>query len=190
MKRGNILWFLLIIFLPGCKRESSSDKINKVLVIKEMSDLATTEYIVTKIIKANDNKTWFKVGDRKILMSCKAHITAGIDLSSIKNENVKVDNKNIFLELPHAKLLSLNIKPEDIKTEYEDISEFRSGFSAAEKNALAIQGETNIRNSVDSLGVIQTAEVNATLFLSGFLEKLGYTNIHITYGNNQPSYLK
>jgi len=55
----------------------------QVLGLQQMSELATSEYVVTKIIKANDNATWYKIGDRKILMTCKASLVAGIDLEAL-----------------------------------------------------------------------------------------------------------
>jgi hypothetical protein len=51
----------------------------------------------------------------------------------------------------------------------------------AERDALLAQGEKQIRNSTDSLGVISTAEANASLFISNFLKTLGYQRINIRY---------
>ena len=176
--------FLLYTFLllSACNENNLKEKQQRMLEIREMSDLATVQYIVTKIIKAKDD-SWFKVGTRKILMSCKASLTAGIDLSKISEKNIDINHKTIDLTLPHATLLSLDIKPEDIVTEYEDVSLLRSAFTSAERDALATQGETSIRNSVDSLGILQTAEVNANFILTAFLQKMGYEKINIHYGD-------
>ena len=73
---------LLLLFFTSCNKKE--EQLQQVLALRQMSDLATVEYVVTKIIKASDNKTWYKLGDRKILMSCKATLTAGIDLAAIK----------------------------------------------------------------------------------------------------------
>jgi hypothetical protein len=174
------LLFFLLLF-NSCDHKKKIDPRQQVLAVKELSDLATVEYIVTKVIKANDNKTWYKPGGRKILMSCQATLTAGIDLSKITEKDIVINDKAINLVLPHAKLISLNIRPEDIKVVYQDVSPFRSAFSSAERDALAAQGEMNIRNSVDSLGILQTAEVSATLFLNNFLRRLGYEKINIRF---------
>ncbi len=175
-----VAFILLLATIFSCKKEN---KINEVFAIREMSELATVEYLVTKIIKASDDQTWYKIGDRKILMSCEASIKAGIDLSSIKEDNVTIEGKSISLVLPKAHLISVNIKPENIKVEYQETGLFRSDFSVAEKDALMTQGEKQIRGSVDSLGVIQTAETNATLFISNYLKQLGYHRIHIRFSN-------
>lgn len=171
------------MLLPACAKKPELKE--KALSIKALSELATVEYVVTKVIKANDNKTWFKPGHRKILMSCKAYITAGIDLSKIKDEQVSVDGKTVHIVLPHAELIALNIKPEDVKVEYEAVSPFRSSFSTQEKNEMASQGEKNIRNSIDSLGVLRTAEVNANLVVTNFLNRLGFDKVIISYDQNK-----
>ena len=151
------------------------------LGLQKMSDLATAEYVVTKIIKANDDKTWYKVGDRKILMSCKASLVAGIDLSKLTEKDIHIDGENITIILPHAKLLYINIKPEDIKTAYQDVSLFRTNFSANEKDGLAAQAEKQLKANAGSLGIFVTAETNSTLFINNFLQKIGFKNININF---------
>jgi hypothetical protein len=168
----------------GCNSKKIKQQKEQILQLREMSDLTTIEYIVTKVIRASDN-AWFKIGSRKILMSCQASLRAGIDLSKITEKDVSIHGKTIERELPHATLLSLNIKPEDLKTEYESVAPLRSSFSSSERDALAAQGEKSIRNSVDSLGILQTAEVNANFILTGLLQKFGYEKIIIHYGTNK-----
>lgn len=159
----------------------------QVLGLQKMSDLATAEYVVTKIIKANDNKTWYKAGDRKILMSCKASLVAGIDLSKISEKDISIDGDNIALTIPHAKLIYIDIKPEDVKTVYEDVSMFRTNFSSQEKDALASQAEKQIKESADSLGIFVTAETNASIFINNFLKKEGFQNINIIISSTKSS---
>ena len=177
--------FLILLGVAACSEKKDAEK-EILFSLKEMSDLATVEYTVTKIIKANDNKTWFKVGKRKILMSCEAYIKAGVDISSITKKDFTIDDKRITLQLPPPKLISLSIPPEKIKVEFQDISLFRDPFNSAERDQLAAQAETQIRNSVDSLGILQQAKVNTSLFINNLLVRLGYQNITITYKGDQP----
>ena len=177
-----ILYILYILYITSSSCNSNKKAEHEILSLREMSDLATVEYVVTKIIKASDDKTWYKLGDRKILMSCKATLKAGIDFSQVSAEKIDINGDQISLQLPGAKLFSLNMQPEDIKTEFEEVGLLRSDFSAAEKDDLMKQGESQIRNSVDSLGILQTAEANASIFISNFLHQLGYKKVEITFG--------
>jgi hypothetical protein len=162
----------------GCQKSGPGGP-QQILALREMSDMATVEYVVTKIIKANDNKTWYKLGDRKILMSCRATIKAGIDLAAIKPENIQIEGKKLTLAIPSAKIIALNMPPEDIVVEYQDIDPLRSAFKAGERDALAAQAEAQIRTGIADMGILQTAEANAKQFLTQFLQRLGYADIVI-----------
>jgi RNA polymerase-interacting CarD/CdnL/TRCF family regulator len=166
----------------SCKQKEN--EIDKVLQLKELSELATVEYTITKIIKASDDQTWYKIGDRKILMSCQARIKSGIDLSKLKADDITIDGDKISLVLPSATILSINIRPEDIRTEYQEVGFLRSDFTAAERNLLMSQGESQIRNNIESGGILETAESNASLFIGQFLRQLGYQKIDIRFEKN------
>lgn len=151
-----------------------------------MSDLATVEYTVTKIIKANDNKTWFKVGDRKIVLSCEAVVKAGIDMSRIEKNNFTAEGKNVAVQLPAPKVLSINIAPEKIKVEYQEVNLFRQPFTAAEREELVAQAEAQIKNSIPSLGILQQAQTATALFVSNFLKRLDYEQVTVKFPNSPP----
>ncbi len=178
------LFLLCWSMLLACNNNNIQQR-NQVLGLRQMSDLATAEYIITKIIRANDNKTWYKWGDRKILMSCRASVKAGIDLSQLKAEDFQITGKKITLLLPPAKLISLNIPPENINIEYEEVGLFRSTFKTGERDALAAQAEAQIRNSADSLGILTTAKENAELFIRSFLMRAGYKEV--VFSSNSPT---
>jgi hypothetical protein len=154
--------------------------------LRQLSELGTVEYVVTKIVKASDNATWYKFGDRKIIFTCKANLKAGIDLSELPKDSIQVDagQKSISLVLPKAKLLSCNMKPDDIFLVYEKTALVRSSFSNAERDDVMAQGEKNIKENVAELGILTDAENNAEMFLEAFLKQAGYHQIEIKFLQN------
>ncbi|MFT3933173.1 MAG: DUF4230 domain-containing protein [Chitinophagaceae bacterium] len=175
-------YMLVMLFAWACSNTKQL-KEQEILALKEMNELVTVEYTVNKIIKASDDKTWYKLGDRKILMTCEASLKAGIDFSKITTNNIQIEKKSIVLTLPHATLFSINIKPEDIKVAYQEIGVFRNDFSSEERNKLAAQAQAQIQSSADSLGVLRTAETNASIFVTNFLTRLGYEKITVQFDN-------
>jgi hypothetical protein len=169
--------FLFLFVLFACN--SPAKQKQQVLSLKELSDLVVTEVRVTKIIKASDEAVWYKVGDRKILISCEATIKAGIDLSQLNENDININGNSITLVLPKPKIISLNLPPGKIKVEYEETGIFRSSFSNAERDVLVSQGEMQIRKSAEELGILKAANEHTTLFITAFLKKLGYTNVII-----------
>lgn len=180
MKKFPAVFLLTFIFL-SCNQKSVPEQKQEILSLKEMSELATAEYSITKVVKANDNQTWFKVGDRKILLSCSGTIKAGIDLSTLKEDDIMIEKKNISMNLPPAKVINLNIPPENIQLEFQQVGFWRDKFSYAEQNELMIQAEKQIRMAADSLSIIQSAEKNARIFITGFLKRLGYQTVTINF---------
>lgn len=177
-----LIFTYIVTAIVGCTGKAPKQQ-QEILALKEMNELVTVEYVVSKIIKANDNKTWYKIGDRKILMTCQATLKGGIDFSKIDETKVIIDDKEITVVLPRARLFSINIKPEDIKVAYSEVGPFRSEFSSQERNQLAAQAQVQIQNSADSLGVLKTAEANASIFVSSFLQNLGYEKVTVTFEN-------
>jgi len=172
---------LAVVVSVGCAKKQTEEKRPDIFSLKEMSDLATVEYTITKIIKASDDKTWFKLGDRKILMSCEATIKAGVDMSGLMKEHFSTNGNAIHLRLPPPKIISINIPADKIKTEYEEISVFRDPYKTGERDNLAAQAEAQIARSIPQLGIIEQAKANTELFVHQFLRQIGYDSITISF---------
>lgn len=179
-----ILVSICFFALFSCKQDISYKQMEEqVGKITSLTELGTVEYVVTKIVKANDNATWYKFGDRKILFSCKAILKAGIDLSKLEDSDIKanIEKKSISITLPRAELLSVNLKPENIKLIYEKTSITRSSFSNKERDAVLAQGEADILKSVPDMGIFDDAESNAKLFLEAFFKQAGFKDVNIEF---------
>lgn len=170
-----------LVLLVACAEKKLPLPVETVASLQQMQELATVEYTVSKVVKANDNQTWYKVGDRKILITCEATVKAGIDMKEISAGDIVVSGKSIQVQLPAPKILSVNLPPEAIKVAYEDISFFRQSFTSLERDNLLAQAETQIRSSGKELGILDQAKSNTELFLSKFLLQLGFENVVVSY---------
>ena len=177
--------FLALLATAGCSRRNDVEEMVKreVQAISEMRQLGLVEYRVRKIVKADDEGEWYKIGDRKILLSCTAYLKAGLDLTSFDMDDVDVDRMvgRVTVTLPHAVLLSLDIPASEIRQEYDHVTMLRQSFSAEERNALLRQGEKQIRDSVPSLGILEKAEENACKFFESVFSKMGFTTVEVTF---------
>ena len=182
---GTFFVLFLLLTLPGCKeRAAVEDTVQREIeAITAMKQLSLVEYRVSKIIKADDEGAWYKIGERKILLSCTAYLKAGIDLATFGPDDVDVDwtGKRVSVTIPHATLLSLDMPASEIRQEYDHVTMLRQSFTAEERNALLRQGEKQIRDSVPSLGILEKADENARRFFESVFQKMGFESVEVEF---------
>lgn len=172
-------YIVLFIFLFACSEASPVPKA-EVYEIRNIGELSTTEYTVGKIVKLDDSaEEWYKIGDRKILIHCKAKIKAGVDLNELKDGDIKLSGNSIVITLPPAKITTFSMDPNLVRTEMESVTGFRSNFTQKEKNNFLKQGEEAIRKDILETGILKDAENNAEAFLIDFYTQMGFENITV-----------
>ena len=176
---------LAALALSGCAGRSEMEETvqREIEAITAMRQLSLVEYRVSKIIKANDAGEWYKIGERKILLSCTAYLKAGIDLATFGPDDVDIDwtGKRVSVTIPHATLLSLDMPASEIREEYDHVTMLRHSFSAEERNALLRQGEKQIRDSVPDLGILEKADENARRFFESVFGKMGFETVDVSF---------
>ena len=179
------LLLAVVLALSGCHgRAAVEDTVQREIeAITAMKQLSLVEYRVSKIVKADDEGAWYKIGDRKILLSCTAYLKAGIDLATFGPDDVAIDwtGKRVSVTIPHATLLSLDMPASEIREEYDHVTMFRQSFTAEERNALLRQGEKQIRRSVPSLGILEKADENARRFFESVFQKMGFETVEVSF---------
>ncbi|AEA42821.1 DUF4230 domain-containing protein [Fluviicola taffensis] len=172
-------WFVLslvFLLLTSCGDENEVQQ-TEVYQIRSIGTLSTTEYTLGKIIKWNDEGEWYKFGDRKILLSCKATVKAGVNLNSIKDSDIQIEGKKITIQLPPPEIVSFVMNPDLIRTEMTDVSGFRSDFSQVDKSKVLQKGEESIRKDLRKLNILNEAERNAKTFITDFYKNLGFEQV-------------
>ncbi len=177
-----LLILSLISVLFSCAEEIKEPPKPDVYEIRDIGMLSTTEYTVGKIVKLDDPpKEWYKYGDRKILMSCKAKIKAGVNLKSLEEGDIEVSGNTVIIQLPPAEITSFTVDPKTVQTEMESITGFRDNFSQGEKNNFLQQAEESIRHDLNETSILQDAEDNAARFLTEFYKQLGYEEVIVNH---------
>ncbi|CAN5722581.1 hypothetical protein BH10BAC3_BH10BAC3_26010 [soil metagenome] len=185
LSTSQLITVLLTTTLLVCCKDKMPDNIETISALKNLQELATVEYTVTKVVKANDDIAWYKAGDRKILITCQASVKAGIDLGALQPGDVEIDGKSIRIKLPEPRILTVNMPPENIKVAYSEIGFFRDDFTSAERDALLAQAEKQVWAAGAALGIKGQAKLNTQTFMNNFLMQLGFEKIELTYDNKK-----
>lgn len=175
------IWKLIIVSLlvGACSSEVDQVSLAEVYSIRNVGTLATTEYTLGKVLHWNDKGEWYKFGDRRLLISCKATVKAGINLNTMKDADFLVKGDRIEVYMPAPEIVSFEMNPEDVHTEVVDINGFRESFSQEEKMKVLKKGEVAIRKEMEQLHILDEAERNAKAFLIDFYTNQGFKEVII-----------
>lgn len=170
-----------LFFVFGLLACDSTDEVveSEVYSIRAIGTLSTTEYTLGKVLHWNDDGEWYKFGDRRILISCKATVKAGINLNSMKDSDFTVKGKRIEIQLPPPEIVSFEMDPNHIRTEVTDVNGFRASFSQEEKMEVLKKGEEVIRKELQKLHILDEAEKNASQFIRDFYINQGFEEVII-----------
>ncbi|WP_313802881.1 DUF4230 domain-containing protein [Cytobacillus sp.] len=166
-----------------------SETINIVEGVQELATLATAQAVVTTVIKEEDNKLFnkeisvnFPGTKRTVLLIVPATVLAGVDLESVTDENIIIDEekKEIELTLPHASFVQEpSIQMDKVQT-YSEEGLFRGEVKWDEGFDLAAKAQSEIKKEAESIGLLTKAEESAVKVLSHFFHQLGYQT-HIKF---------
>ncbi|MGI9048965.1 MAG: DUF4230 domain-containing protein [Rubrobacteraceae bacterium] len=138
--------------------------------IKELDQLATvraTESVVVTKQSGGSGLRQFLTGEKLVLIAT-GNVEAGVDLSGLSKNDVKVNGKSVTIRLPESKVLStsldenrtrvydrqqglLNIRPSDAMAEQARRDAEREILAAAEKNGIRDQARKNAESSIGAL---------------------------------------
>jgi Protein of unknown function (DUF4230) len=167
-----------------------SKTVNIVESIQELATLATAQAVVTTVIKEEDNKLFnkeisvnFPGTKRTLLLIVPATVLAGVDLQSVTDESIAIDeeNKEIKLTLPHAAFIQdPSIQMDKVQT-YSEEGLFRGEVKWDEGFDLAAKAQAEIIKEAENIGLLAKAEESAVNALSHFFHQLGYEKVDVSF---------
>ncbi|WP_343637054.1 DUF4230 domain-containing protein [Fluviicola sp.] len=167
---------LMLLMLASCGDEKEVHE-TEIYQIRAIGTLSTMEYTLGKVIHWDDKGEWYTFGDRKILLSCKAVVKAGVNLGAIKESDIEVKGNQITIQLPPPEIVSFEMDPDLVRTEMTDVNGFRSDFSQVDKSKVLQKGEESIRKDLKKLNILDEAEQNAKIFIIDFYKNLGFEQV-------------
>ena len=174
-----------MVLLPSCVKKPAENKWQQQM--RQVAELGTVQYTVQKVV-SNSDESWQIFGNRKILFSFKAVIKAGIDMEKFDaesvriSENTKEKTKSITMVLPQPEVLSYNIRPDDVKVIYNQVSLLRTEYTSEERDAIVTKGEYELKQDKELTDMIlKDARQNAALFMEMLLRENGFTDVTITF---------
>lgn len=155
--------------------------------LQNIQELTTTVQTVEKIVPTSAER---KLGDipiatTRLLYIAQGEIKAGIDLSELREEDIRIENETIMVNLPQARILDSKINVNNSRVYDYDRGFLNLGPDVAPELQTLAQRKTleEIISHACSEGILERANVKAQESVSQLLANIGYAQITVNTKN-------
>lgn len=203
MKIRVLMFFVSVtLFCSSCsdpviERVAPQDQVSSVYSgFSEVAELGTVEYTIKQVIRGKSHtkigeRSIGSVGEKSILFGWMAYVKAGVDLNEFSENDIEIDEdtRSVYVTLPHAKILSINIPPDSIKEIYHREGMLSGKFDPMERDRVLDEGQDRLNEIIKTLSIRSEAETNTKQLFEDMLAHMGFErqNIHISFGKNDGS---
>jgi hypothetical protein len=148
--------------------------------VQRLNQLATVKYTIQKVIGLTEQKQ--PVGSESILLIVQASVQAGIDLASLRADDVKVrPDGTVVVRLPAAKILNVSIDEKETKVWDRQKTWWTPwvAYSLDLEQRARIAGVQAVSQAALDMGILPQAERNAETSIRGLLELAGVKAVQI-----------
>ncbi len=146
---------------------------------RDLDQLATVRWtesvVVTKETGGNAIKK--TLTGEKVVLVATGEVEAGVDLSSLKREDVKVGENRVRIKLPEPELLGSSLDEEKTKLYDRDQGLLRLRPDDDLVKEARIEAEDKILAAANENGIRDTAEQNAESTIRTFAKTLGFEEV-------------
>ncbi len=163
-----IFWLSRKVLLP------SLDPPSILVQVQQLNELATVRYSIQKVIGLKEDK--LPLGTEAILLIVQASVQAGIDLGSLKQDDITIrSDGTVVLKLPAPKILSVSIDEKETKVWDRSITWWTPWvpYSLDFEQRARIAGVEAIKKGAIDMGILVQAERNAAASIKGLLGLTG-----------------
>lgn len=151
-----------------------------VVQVQQLNQLATVKYRVQKVIGIKEEKQ--PLGSEAILLIIQASVQAGIDLASLKQEDISLKaDGTVVLKLPSPKILGVSIDEKETKVWDRSMTWWTPWvpYSLDLEQRARIAGVEAIQKAALDMGILGQAERNAAASIRGLLGLMGVKSVLI-----------
>ncbi len=176
-----LLLTFCLLFLLSCKDKRSFT----VARIKDAAKLATTETVIEKVVIGNKTRKVLKIftlGEARFVCFSEARIKSGIDLKKLTKDDVKINGKQIELQLPPVEVINFSYPFEKFRIDSTLLDNgFWVSINVTDMEEFFRMAELDIRAQLPYMGLVETTENKTRQMMEVLLRSIGYEDIYITF---------
>ena len=148
--------------------------------VRELDQLATvrvTESILVTRESGSENALDRLFSGEKVLLVATGDVEAGVDLSEVGEDDVRVEGETVTIRLPEPEVLSASLDEEKTRVYDRDYGPLNLRPDDDLVEAARAEAEERIEAAARENGVLKTAETNAEGSIGAFVRALGFEEV-------------
>lgn len=182
LKLPFMAFIAVAVVFSACKKNERALVVGK---IQNASDLATTEFVIDKIVFGTKTKklALLKINKASFMAYSQAKVKAGIDLSKIREADIRIEGTKIHLELPPIEVINFSYPPASFVEDslISDPKVFLNKIDIRDQEEFFRLAELDIRENLRYIGIVRTTQNHTRQLFQVLLGSLGYEEIYITF---------
>lgn len=176
----------VFVFLVTRRQQSKPDLDPQAVVaqVRQLNQLATVRYTIQKVIGLREQKQ--PIGEESILLVMQARVEAGIDLGSLRDQDVtRRPDGALVVRLPIAKILNVAVDEKETKVWNREKTWWTPWvpYSMDLEQRARVAGLESVKQAALDMGILKNAERNAEASIRGLLGLAGVTNVVVIPGS-------
>ncbi|HAC65480.1 MAG TPA: DUF4230 domain-containing protein [Cyanothece sp. UBA12306] len=151
--------------------------------IRGLSQLTTAVFVMDAVVPTSQERKLgnLVVGKTKLLYIARGEVRAGIDLTALNSNHIKIDDQNVHIQLPPPEILDHKIDVEQSKVYDYDRGFLGLGPDVAPQLQTLAQQSTldKIMATACNKGILDEANQRAQLAVTQLLTTAGYDHIKV-----------
>jgi len=144
--------------------------------VQTLSELVTVKYVMEKVVVEEDppsNSIRRLLPDEtRVILVAHGIVKAGVDLSKMKPEDVRMSGKKVILAIPKAHITDAYLDEKQTKI-IEHNTSFLRDFNKDLEQTARVNAIEDIRRAARSSGILKDADDRAQAQLKYFFQQLG-----------------
>jgi hypothetical protein len=183
---GALLIALGVVFLftRGVEQKPDLDPQAVVAQVRRLNQLSTVRYTVQKVIGLREQKQ--PIGEESILLIMQARVEAGIDLASLRQQDIfRRPDGALVLRLPAARILNVAVDEKETKVWNREKTWWTPWvpYSIDLEQRARVEGLESVKKAALNMGILKDAEQNAESSIRGLLGLAGVKSVVIIPGS-------
>jgi len=145
--------------------------------VQTLSELVTVKYVMEKVVIQEDppQSTIRRLlpDDTRVILVAHGIVKAGVDLSKMKPEDLRLSGKQVTMALPKAHITDAYLDERETKV-VEHNTSFLRDFNKDLEQTARLNAVEDIRRAARTSGILRDADDRARAQLKYFFSQLGF----------------